>query len=143
MRIALATLGLLVFAAGLASGQDKGGVEKTLVANEHKLNEAVAKGDKATFTALVAPDAWSADGAGFMQVADFVSVFDQLKVSSWKIEDPKVRWVDANNAIVIYTWTGAGTFQGQPLPKKVYVSTVWTKKAGKWLAAYHQESEAK
>ena len=142
MKIAFATLGLLAFAAGLAAAQDKASIEKALVANERKLNEAVAKGDKATFTSLIAPGAWSADGNGFMKVGDFVAVFDQLKVTSWTISDSTVQWVDDNNAIVLYTWTGAGTFQGHPIPKKVYVSTVWTKKADKWLAAYHQESEA-
>ena len=29
------------------------------------------------------------------------------------------------------------------MPGTVYVSTVWTKKGDKWVATYHQESEAK
>ena len=142
MRRMFATIGILVLTAGWAAAQDKAALEKALVANETKLNEAVAKGDKATFTAMVAPDAWSADGTGITKVSDFITMFDQVKITSWKITDPKVQWVDANNAIVIYTWTGAGTFQGQPFPTKTYVATVWTKKGDKWLAAYHQESEA-
>ena len=56
------TLGLLALTANLAVAQDKAALEKALIANENKLNDAVAKGDKATFTAMVAPDAWSADG---------------------------------------------------------------------------------
>jgi hypothetical protein len=142
MRSVFATIGMLVLTAGIASAQDKAALEKALIANETKMNEAVAKGDKATFTSMLAPDAWSADGTGIMKVSEFVTMFDQVKITSWKIVDPKVQWVDANNAIVIYTWTGAGTFQGQPFPTKTYVSTVWTKKGDKWLAAYHQESEA-
>jgi hypothetical protein len=136
------TLGLLALTANLAAAQDKAALEKALLANENKINDAVAKGDKATFTALVAPDAWSADGNGPMKVSDFISAFDQIKVTSWKITEPKVSWIDANNAVVVYTWTGAGTFQGMKMPTKVYASTVWTKKGDKWIAAYHQESEA-
>jgi len=142
MKRLFAAIGMLALTAGLATAQDKAALEKALLANENKINDAVAKGDKATFTSLIAPDAWSADGTGIMKVSDFVAEFDQIKVTSWKIVDPKVQWVDASNAIVIYTWTGAGTFQGQKLPTKTYVSTVWTKKGDKWLAAYHQESEA-
>jgi hypothetical protein len=44
---------------------------------------------------------------------------------------------------VSYKWTGAGTFQGQPMPGTVYASTIWTKKGDKWVATFHQESEAK
>jgi hypothetical protein len=69
-------------------------------------------------------------------------MFDQLKVKTWKISDEKVTWVDPNTAVVTYKWTGSGTFQGQPFPPNVFASTVWTKKGDKWLAAYHQESEA-
>ena len=118
-------------------------LDKALIANERKMNEAVAKGDKATFQSLVSPNAWSADGGGFMKVSDFIAVFDQVKVSNWSMSDEKVSWLDGNNAIVAYKWTGAGSFQGQPIPGTVYASTVWTKKGDKWVATYHQESEAK
>ena len=43
---------------------------------------------------------------------------------------------------VAYKWTGSGTFAGQPFPSTVYASTVWTKKGDKWIAVFHQESEA-
>jgi len=142
MRRLFATLGILALSAGMAAAQDKAATEKVLIANEQAVNGAVAKGDKAAFTALVAPDAWSADNNGFMKVSDFVPMLDQVKVTTWKMADAKVSWIDANNAVVGYTWTGAGTFQGQKMPGKVYAATVWTKKGDKWLAAYHQESEA-
>ena len=89
-----------------------------LIANEHKVNEAVAKGDKAAFLALVSPDAISADSGGFMPVKLFADALDQVKVTSWEIANPQVVWIDATSAVVAYTWTGAGTFQGQPFPPK-------------------------
>ena len=142
MRTMFATLGVLALTCGYASAQDKAATEKALIASEMKINEAVAKGDKAAFNALVTPDAWSADGTGFMKVSDFSGMMEQLKLTTWKIADEKVTWASADTAVVTYTWTGSGTFQGQKLPAKTYVSTVWTKRGDKWLAAYHQESEA-
>jgi hypothetical protein len=142
MRRVFAIFGMVVLGAGLAAAQDKAATEKALIANESKVNDAVAKGDKAAFTALVASDSMMADGTGVMTTADFLPVFDSIKVTTWKISDAKVEWVDASTAIVIYTWTGAGTFQGQKLPPKTYASTVWTKKGDKWVAVYHQESAA-
>ena len=157
MKKVVWTLGVLAITAGMAAAQDvneivpapeyqaapdRAVLEKALIANERKVNDAVAKGDKAAFTALVSADGWAADGNGFMKTADFVPMLDQVKIASYKISDEKVMWVDANTAVVAYTWTGSGTFQGQPIPAKVYSSTVWTKKNGKWVAAFHQESEA-
>jgi hypothetical protein len=142
MRKTIWALGVLALTAGLAAAQDKAALEKTLIANEHKINEAVAKGDKAAFSSLTAPEGWSADSNGFMKVGDFVPMMDQMKLKTWKMSDEKVQWVDASTAIVLYNWAGTGTFQGQAIPSRVYCSTVWTKKAGKWTAVYHQESEA-
>jgi hypothetical protein len=118
-------------------------LDKALIANERKLNDAVAKGDKATFLAMIAPGAWMADGGGFMKAADLGPMFEQIKISNWAIADEKVLWADANTAIVTYKWTGSGTFQGQPVASPTYASTVWAKKGDKWVALYHQESEAK
>ena len=151
------TLGILAITSGMAAAQDvnelvpapayqaaapeRSALDKALIANENKINEAVAKGDKAAFTAMVSADALSIDGTGLMKVADFATMLDQLKISTWKLSDEKVAWVDQNTAIVTSTWTGSGTFQGQPVPAQTYCSTVWTKKGAKWVAVFHQESE--
>jgi hypothetical protein len=127
-------------AAPAASGHEA--TEKALIANERKVADAVAKHDVKTFSSFVTQDGWSADGNGFMKVSDFTKAFDKLKVTEWHIADEKVSWIDDKSAIVIYTWTGKGTWDGQPVPQKVYASTVWTERNGKWLAVYHQESGA-
>jgi hypothetical protein len=156
MKKVVLTLAALAMMCGAAAAQDvneptaqqmpvstANTLDKALLANERKLNDAVAKADKATFVSLVSPNAWSADNSGFMKVSDFVAMFDQVKVTNWSMSDEKVNWIDGNNAIVSYKWTGAGTFQGQPMPGTVYASTIWTKKGDKWVATFHQESEAK
>ena len=88
--------------AGAAGRAGQGGrgsqrARKALIANENKINDAVAKGDKAAFSALVAADAWSVDGMGAMKVSDFAATLDQMKVKTWKISDEKVAWVDAEH----------------------------------------------
>jgi hypothetical protein len=37
---------------------------------------------------------------------------------------------------------GAGTYMGKPLSDTAYASTVWTERGGKWVAVFHQESDA-
>ena len=151
------TLGILAITSGMAAAQDvnelvpapayqaaapeRSALDKALIANENKINEAVAKGNKAAFTALVAPDATSIDGTGLMKVSEFAEMLNQVKITAWKLSDEKVAWIDQNTAIVTSKWTGSGTFQGQPLPAETYCSTVWAKKGIKWVAVFHQESE--
>jgi hypothetical protein len=143
--VTIAVAGVFIaLGAGYARAQDPQ-AEKTIIANERAVNEAVAKGNAAGFKQHVAPDGWSLDGmTGRMAVADFLKDFDkmtkEMKLTSWDITDSKVQWVDANTAVHTYKWTGEGTYQGQPMPSPVWASTVWTKKNGKWTAVFHQES---
>jgi hypothetical protein len=127
-------------AAVFAQAGSKAAIEKTLIANENKISEAVAKHDVKTFTDLVASDAMSADQGGFMKATDFVKSMDQMKITSQHMMDMQVSWVDDKTAIVRYTWMGSGTFMGQPFPPSTYASTVWTERNGKWVAVFHQET---
>ena len=143
MRSTSVTAVLLVLGCTVgivAQAGSKAAVEKTLIANENKVSEAVAKHDVKTFSDLVAIDGEAADQNGFMKVSEFLKSIDQLKVTSWHIMDTQVSWVDDKTAIVRYTWMGAGTYMGQPFPSTVYASTVWTERNGKWVAMFHQET---
>lgn len=112
--------------------------EKTLIALEHRMNDALAKGDKATFQTLVAPDAVTADKTGFIPVSKFVEALGQIKITKWKIDNVRVLPVDATSAVVISVWTGEGSFAGRPFDSPVLTSTVWTKKGTRWMAVFHQ-----
>ena len=143
MRNRILAAGLVVFAFGAAvygQAASKVAAEKALIANENKINEAVAKQDAKTFLSLLAPEAVAADPGGFMKAADFSKTLDQLKITSWHIMDTRVLWVDDKTAVVTYTWMGAGTYMKQPIPGTMYASTVWTERGGKWLAVFHQET---
>jgi hypothetical protein len=160
MKNAVLTLAVLALTSGIAYAQDvndpepnaqgapaaatapHSALEKALIANENKVADALMKKDKAAFASLVAADGWSIDGNGFMKTSELTAALDQFVIKSYKISDEKVSWVDPNTAIVAYKWTGSGTFAGQPFPPVTYASTVWTKKGDKWVAVFHQESEA-
>ena len=145
MRNRILAAGLVVFAFGAAvygQAASKAAAEKAVIANENKINEAVAKQDVKTFLSLLAPEAVAGDMGGFMKAADFSKTIDQLKITSWHIMDTKVLWVDDKTAVVTYTWMGAGTYMKQPVPGMTYASTVWTERNGKWLAVFHQETVA-
>ena len=123
---------------------DRAAIEKTLMANENKINDAFSKKDIATLKTLIADDGVGVDPMGANTAAE---MFKQLptmdmKVSDTKLSDFKFLWVDANTVVMTYTWTGKGTMMGQPVPSPAYASTVWTKRGNAWKAVFHQETIA-
>jgi hypothetical protein len=146
-------LGVIALSAAVASplaaqgsksaSSDKNASEKAMIANEQKINDAVAKGDLNAFKSLVHKDALQVDGNGLMSVSEFEKNFKQVKIDpGWKITETKVIWIASNTAVLAYKWTGKGTFMGQPVPPVVFASTVWHKDGDKWFAMFHQESAA-
>jgi hypothetical protein len=145
MRSRLLAAGILALgcaSTALAQAGGKAAIEKALIANENRINEAVVKHDAKTFTSLVAQEAVSADMGGFMKISDFVKSMDQAKIESFHIMNPQVIWIDDKSAVVAYTWMGKGTWMNQPVPETTYASTVWTERNGKWVAVFHQETGA-
>ena len=53
-----------------------------------------------------------------------------VKLTDVKLSDFKYHWVDANNVVLTYTWTGKGTVMGQPVPSPTVASTLYTKRNG-------------
>ena len=159
MRTIVGTLALLTLSAGLTFAQQppspdpkqptkapsmmsRSATDDAIIANEHKIFDALQKNDADAFKALVTPDGMSADANGFMKTSDFIPMIAQIKMTDSKLNDPHVVHLDANTALVTYTWTGTATMGDQTFDKPTYCSTIWTKRGGKWLAVYHQETEA-
>ena len=114
--------------------------DKALIAYEQALHTAVAKADQAAFQSLVRADGVWTTGHGFIPLNLLVNGLDGFKLTRWDIVNPHVTWIDDNSAVVLYVWTGAGTFNEQPLPATMLASTVWARRDGKWLAVHHQRT---
>ena len=145
MRSSVLAAALVVFAGFPAAfaQTSRAATEKVLIANENKINDAVAKHDLKTFNELVAADAVSADDGGFMKVSEFTKSIGQLKIVTWHIMNTQVTWIDDKSAIVTYSWMGKGTYMNQPIAENTYASSIWTERNGKWVVIYHQETPAR
>ncbi len=78
--------------------------------------------------------------------ADFMKMLNskQCTVNSYAIDDGSAQVVEAarDAAVLYYKVTEDASCGGQKAPSPVWASTVWVKQAGKWKAAFHQESPA-
>ena len=146
MRTILGILPAILLALAVTAAQDKTAkpndtTEKMLIANERALHDAVAKADKASFLSLVLPDGTWTTKQGFIPMKLLVNGLEQFELTKWDIVNPHVTWLDEDSAIVVYVWTGTGTFHHQPLASTTLASTVWTRRHGKWLAVHHQQTD--
>jgi hypothetical protein len=117
-------------------------VADKLMANEHKIFDALMKKDAATFSSLVMAGSWSVDESGYMKSEDMAKGISDLKVDSLKASDMKVVPLTPTAALVTYRLDQKGSFQGMPFPPIVYATTVWVDHGGTWNAMFHQESTA-
>ena len=128
-RIALTAFGfaLLLSAVPLFS-QTNAPTEKTLESNE-----------KAGWQAWKDHDAKQAV-AWFTN--DSISIAARCVVNSFSLSDFSYMWLDKDTVVMTYTGTQDATCDGKKQGEKVFATSIWQKKGGKWLSPFHQETEA-
>ena len=137
--IVLSSSFALVWSASRRAADDA-----AIVNNEKQIIEALKKRDANAFKSLVADDALLVGPEGVTTSAEaskFIFAPDYTMVSA-TVEDPKVKMLDANNAILTYKSTGTEIYKGKSTTMTAYATTLWVKRGGKWMAMFHQESEA-
>lgn len=148
----VATVGTFLLVVAIAVGEArqttdasaKQLAEKTIVANEHALYDAVAKADKASFESLVVPDGAWTTSAGFVPMGMLGDTLGAFHLTKWRLENlGRVVWLDDNSAMVLYASMIDGRFGDYTLPPTSLASTVWIRRDGKWRAIHHQETELK
>ena len=115
-------------------------VASQLMANEHKVLDALKSKDVAGFSSLVVTDSWNVDENGPMKTADFVKALADLKIESVKTSDMKVLAMSPTVSLVTYKIGPEGLVSRTGVPPVVYATTVWVNNGGAWRAMFHQES---
>jgi hypothetical protein len=85
-----------------------------------------------------------ADGGVFKGKEQVVkSVTDaRCVVNSFSLSDFSYMWLDKDTVVMTYTGTQDATCDGKKQGGKVFATSIWQKKGGKWLSPFHQETEA-
>ena len=124
------------------SANNRAADDAAIVNNEKQIVEALKKKDANAFKSLIADDAIIMGSEGRISSADatkFLFSPDYALVSG-TVEDPQVKMVDANNALLTYKSTGTETYKGQSRTETAYCTTLWVKRGDKWVEMFHQES---
>jgi hypothetical protein len=151
-RICMAILATLTFASIAAAqcGPAKpktptgtGSLDQMIVAQEQLIIDAIKKNDVETFKSLVDVNGTLVNSHGIMKISEVLSMLFGPKVSitEYTLEDPQVKTVDKNTAIIYYRSSSTSTMDGKTITGKSYDTTVFVRRVSKWVAIFHQISD--
>ena len=140
--IAVLVLALLVSAAPLLA-ESNADVEKALQSKEQMGWQAWKDHDQKVFDQILPDDAINIVGGtmdkGKQQIMK--GAFDPgCQVASFSLSNFSYMWLDKDTVLMTYDAMQDATCGGQKVPGKVYASSIWQKKSGKWMSPFHQES---
>ncbi|MDX6501203.1 MAG: hypothetical protein QOG23_4463 [Blastocatellia bacterium] len=141
--IALALLTLVVtFAFGQMKRNDP--VETQIVALEKMAFEAWKNKDRKFFEDHMFDAGQYLDADGVGGKAQYVKAIidNNCTVSRYSLDNTKVTMLSNDVALLTYRYAHDAVCGGHPEASPLWASTVYVKRGGKWLIAFHQEIAA-
>ena len=142
-RLILLTVVLSAFAMAVsAQGKASRTVSDSLEKMERQAWDAFGRGDGKFFESFYSTDATQIDPNGILSRSDAIKgiASKPCELRSYSFNDFKVTMLNATTALVTYGAMQDATCGGQTVPGKLFASTVYVKRNGKWHGAFHQES---
>ncbi len=141
---------MAIAAPTLASGQakpqkgDVSSVDAQLITLEKQAWEAWKNRDGSFYQRLLSEDVVGVGSQGIFNKSQTVKAISTstCEVKSYSLDNFKLVMLDKNTAIFTYRGTQDAACDGKAEPPVVWASTVFVKRGGKWLAAFHQETPA-
>jgi ketosteroid isomerase-like protein len=109
------------------------------------LDQAFEQQDSKAVKTLMTPDhvAVTPFYDGPQTVADQLASLPQLKYEQKIDGEPAVAVLCSDAAVRTFTAELKGSFEGNPIASKVYVSEVWVKRDGAWAEKFYQVTALK
>jgi ketosteroid isomerase-like protein len=118
-------------------------LQEQIVAHERSGLDALKIGDLATFAASTADDAVFVDSHGPASKAEVVEHTAGFHLHDYTMSDVRFVPVSADSGLIVYTLAESGESHGKEFTARVYVSSLWIRRGGKWVCAFSQETGAK
>jgi hypothetical protein len=119
-------------------------VEAQLVALEKRAFEAWKNKDRAFFEDHMSEAGQYLDLNGVGGKAQYVKAIidNNCTVSTYSLDNSKVTMLSKDVALLTYRYAHDAVCGGNPEASPLWASTVYVKRGGKWLIAFHQEIPA-
>jgi hypothetical protein len=138
----MAKMGLFLLTA-IAAFPQQDALQTKILAKERQGLDSLKTGNLAEFAALTADDAVFVDAHGPADKAQVVKNTSEFRLDDYTIEDVKSVPLSSKSGLISYKLTESGTSHGKQFKAKVYVSSIWVERKGKWICLFSQETQAR
>ena len=138
--LALAALAAGAFTARVAAAA--AAADPALLAAIAQLNQAFETEDRAAIERLVTADhkAVGPIYPGAVGLAAQLARFPEVHYSATPVGGPSIEMLSPEVALVNAELAVEGSFRGQALPRRSYVTAIWVRVGGRWLQKLYQET---
>jgi uncharacterized protein DUF4440 len=143
LPILLLALFAAFFPRPLASRVPEEALQQQVVAKEREELEALKSGDHKAFANLIADEAIFLDPRGHGTKAEVVEHTSDFRLIDYVMENVKFVAVGRNSGVVAYKLTQKGSAHGREFTSVAYASALWTRRNGKWVCLFSQETPAR
>ena len=107
-----------------------------------KIEKAFADQDVVTIERMYAPDHISiaARYGGALRMPEQLETIVRLKRTTFDVSLLDVKLLSTDAALVTYEESYSGTYEGETLPPRVFISQIWLKQDGAWRQSFYQET---
>jgi ketosteroid isomerase-like protein len=135
---------LVLLTATLGSAQaSKDALRDEIVAQERAELDSLKTGDMKAFANFLADDAVLLDSRGPAGKALVVEHTADFRLHEYTMSDIHFVPLSAESGLIVYSIAESGTSHGKEFTTKVHVSALWTKRGGKWVCVFGQETAAR
>jgi hypothetical protein len=125
-----------------ATATPTGPTQADIEAKERQVYDAIKAKNWDAFAGLLTDDFVIVSRDGVMAKAAMLGDMKKYDLTEYTLSDFRLLKVDADLAVLTYTETEKSSYDGHATPgKPVRASSAWVNRGGKWLAAYHQETD--
>ena len=150
-RICMALVATLIFASICAAqcgpakpkGAAAGSLDQMVIAQEQMIIDAIKKRDANAFKSYVDMDGTVVDSDGTHKMSEAITMMfsNDMSFSAYTLEDPQVKMIGKDTAMITYKSSATMTYKGKTESGTSFETTVYVRRAGKWVAVFHQSSE--
>ncbi len=137
----LCAVGFAQQTSGLKPGDES--LRQQIVAQETQGLEYLKTGDLKAFADSTSDEAVFVDAHGPASKAEVVDHTAQFRLTEYSMDNIRFVRISVDSGLIVYTLSEKGTSHGKEFAAKVYVSSLWAKRAGKWACLFSQETAAK
>jgi imidazolonepropionase-like amidohydrolase len=102
--------------------------------------EMARKQDKAGYAAFLAEDFVAVSEYGRLNKTENVQDLDNLQIADYSLQGIQVHRISDDVAMLNYRVTARGVYRGEKFESANLASSVWSKRTGKWLNVFFQET---